>query len=237
MVNPAGPEEYCPTAAEVLKSIATVLQVYGVRPEVCREAPYCPDLAGPRCLWCASWFTIRYYEGMGRPDIRVSPDGVALTRETQVVMETMCCPDLVDSPDPVAWLYQKIILLAAHRMATVRPRPSMVGMELSIGQIVHYKVSDYQAGQINQRRTDAKAFANGHAHPHEPGQPEPTGHIMPVGNTVREGDIFPAVVVALFETNAGTANLQVLLDGNDTLWATSIHEGDEAGTWAWPPRV
>jgi hypothetical protein len=49
------------------------------------------------------------------------------------------------------------------------------------------------------------------------------------------GHKYPAVVVSTFGGEA--VNLQVLLDGPDSFWATSRHEGDEPGTWAWPPRV
>ncbi|HEY6116972.1 MAG TPA: hypothetical protein VI172_13540 [Candidatus Dormibacteraeota bacterium] len=58
------------------------------------------------------------------------------------------------------------------------------------------------------------------------------------GNFVEEGQAYPAVVVRIFPGNPhGVVNLKVLLDGPDTYWATSRHEGDEPGTWAWPERV
>ncbi|MEU1407106.1 hypothetical protein ABZ471_33000 [Streptomyces sp. NPDC005728] len=58
------------------------------------------------------------------------------------------------------------------------------------------------------------------------------------GNFVRAGDSYPAIVVRTFPSNpAGVANLKVLLDGEDTLWVTSRHQGTEVGTWFWPERV
>ena len=58
------------------------------------------------------------------------------------------------------------------------------------------------------------------------------------GNFVEEGQTYPAVVVRIFPGNPhGVVSLKVLLDGPDTYWATSRHEGDEPGTWAWPERV
>ncbi|WP_251062305.1 MULTISPECIES: hypothetical protein [unclassified Streptomyces] len=45
------------------------------------------------------------------------------------------------------------------------------------------------------------------------------------GNFVREGDRYPAVVVRTFPGNPDdVANLKVLLDGEDTYWATSRHQ-------------
>ena len=34
-----------------------------------------------------------------------------------------------------------------------------------------------------------------------------------------------------------TVNGQVFLDGNDTLWTSSVVEGTEPGTWHWPEVV
>jgi len=64
-----------------------------------------------------------------------------------------------------------------------------------------------------------------------------TGFVGHVGNRVEPGDTFPAVIVRVWDESTVTVNLQVLMDGADTLWATSRAEGVEAGTWAWPGRV
>jgi threonine aldolase len=58
-------------------------------------------------------------------------------------------------------------------------------------------------------------------------------------NPVREGEVYPATVVRVFSTNSQTANLRVHLDGDGTAdyWATSRTEGENPGTWSWPPRV
>ncbi|MDX3555175.1 hypothetical protein [Streptomyces europaeiscabiei] len=98
----------------------------------------------------------------------------------------------------------------------------------SIGRIVHYTLSEWDAGQINRRRKDF----------HENGRAQAgSGFVGHIGNWAAEGDVFPAVVVKVFNESTVTANLQVLLDGNDTYWATSAAEGDRPGTWAWPGRV
>ncbi|MFE3452367.1 hypothetical protein ACFXJ8_25935 [Nonomuraea sp. NPDC059194] len=110
----------------------------------------------------------------------------------------------------------------------------------TVGRIVHYSLSEQDAQAINRRRADFDAFQRSHAHPHEPGQPGATGHQAHVGNTARAGDVYPAVVVRVFaggtEVN-GVCNLQVLLDGNDTYWATSRTWGEGECRWSWPPRA
>lgn len=55
------------------------------------------------------------------------------------------------------------------------------------------------------------------------------------GNPVGAGDEYPAVVVRAWGALPGSAvNLQVLLDGPDSFWATSRTEGDGPGHWHWP---
>lgn len=52
-------------------------------------------------------------------------------------------------------------------------------------------------------------------------------------NHVREGDILPAMVVAVFGEH--TCNLKVFLDGPDNYWATSVQydEGKAPRSWHW----
>lgn len=87
-------------------------------------------------------------------------------------------------------------------------------MKMSIGRIVLYTLSEQDATAITKRRSD-------------------TAH---VGNQVREGDVFPAVIARVWEA-AHSANLKVLLDGTDDYWATSVSEGDKPRSWSWPPRL
>lgn len=96
----------------------------------------------------------------------------------------------------------------------------------SPGRIVFYRVSAYDADAINRRRQDFQAA-----------EPANTGFQAHVGNPVEVGDVFPAMIVRVFDRETGTCNLQVSLDGNDTYWATSRRAGDVDGTWHWPPRV
>jgi hypothetical protein len=83
----------------------------------------------------------------------------------------------------------------------------------AIGRIVLYRLNEDDARRIQQQRS----------------------HDGTTGNLAAAGRVQPAIVVASFGDEA--LNLQVLLDGPDSYWATSRHEGDGPGTWAWPPRV
>lgn len=100
-------------------------------------------------------------------------------------------------------------------------------MQPTIGRIVHYTLTEADADAINQRRKDF--HESGVAHDH-------TGYVGHVGNHAKAGDVFPAMIVRVWEESTVTVNAQVFLDGNDTLWATSRAEGEGPGTWAWPPR-
>lgn len=102
----------------------------------------------------------------------------------------------------------------------------------TIGRIVHYRLSQYDADAINKRRADAKNLnAAGVTVTLASQELGPQIH---VGNHATAGDVCPAMVVRTF---GAAANLQVFLDGNDTYWATSRTEGDTNGAWTWPPRV
>jgi hypothetical protein len=96
---------------------------------------------------------------------------------------------------------------------------------LTIGRIVQYQLTAGDAEQINKRRGDyGKADKT-----------VDTGFQAHVGNSAREGQVFPLLVTAVNGSGEGASvNGQVFLDGNDVFWATSRKEGSEAGTWAWP---
>ncbi|MEU9050213.1 hypothetical protein AB0D37_07370 [Streptomyces sp. NPDC048384] len=96
----------------------------------------------------------------------------------------------------------------------------------TIGRIVHYRVTEYDADRINKRRKDA--YKSG-------AYAEENGTIAHVGNDVAAGQVFPALVVRVW--SGDLVNLQVSLDGNDTYWATSRAEGEDTGQWAWPEVV
>lgn len=102
------------------------------------------------------------------------------------------------------------------------------------GRVVHYVINDQDAIEINRRRVPGV----GH------GENWPAGAQAHVGNHVMAGEHFPAMVVRVFPHEFGDepgANLQVLLDGNDQFWATSIPfaepEALRLGTWHWIEKV
>ena len=86
-------------------------------------------------------------------------------------------------------------------------------MEITVGRIVLYTLTDQDATEINQRRT--------------------TGAI--IAERVFLGDVYPMIVTRIW--SASCVNGQVFLDGNDCLWATSATEGTGGHQWHWPPRV
>lgn len=85
-------------------------------------------------------------------------------------------------------------------------------MTPTLGRIVLYTLTDADADVITQSRAGAL-----------------------IGNPARAGEQYPAMVVRTFGGDA--VNLQVHLDGGDLYWATSRQEGDQPGTWCWPPRI
>lgn len=99
---------------------------------------------------------------------------------------------------------------------------------IRFGRTVHYVLSAYDVERINRRRKDAHEKMPWH-------QALKSGAMVHVGNTVCQGDEFPMVIVKDW---GGAVNGQVLLDGSDTYWATSVYEdpGKKPGSWHWPER-
>lgn len=100
--------------------------------------------------------------------------------------------------------------------------------EPTVGRIVQYRLTEHDAEAINRRRKDFHESRSAD---------QQTGFIGHVGNRAMTGDVFPAVIVRVWNESTVTCNLQVLLDGTDTYWATSRAEGSEDGRWSWPERV
>lgn len=85
-----------------------------------------------------------------------------------------------------------------------------------VGRLVHYQLTESDVTEIYNLRQDAIGCR---ANPHEVGQ------------------VLPALVVKEWSPNS--LDLQVFVDGNFTLWRTSIARseiGQEFGRWAPPQR-
>jgi len=90
----------------------------------------------------------------------------------------------------------------------------------TIGRVVHYRLAAHYVAEIESRRALRTS-----------------AHEILRGNPVKEGDTFPAMIVRVWgEAPESLVQLQVFLDGNDTLWATSVHVGEGPGTFSWPAR-
>jgi len=100
------------------------------------------------------------------------------------------------------------------------------------GRIVLLVLNTSQAEEINRRRTTGSEIH----HKLEAGT-WPAGAQAHIGNVVQAGDTYPAIVVRCWAENR--VNLQVLLDGTDTYWATTISESmvPNPGFWHWPPHL
>lgn len=105
------------------------------------------------------------------------------------------------------------------------------------GRIVHYVLREADAEAVNRRRTTGGAIAERmpiYAQAHITEWPF-------VGNLATAGDVLPMIIARVWPDEYGAGvpgvNGQVFLDGNDTLWVTSVREGTEPGTWCQPPRV
>lgn len=97
----------------------------------------------------------------------------------------------------------------------------------TVGRIVHYTLNAEDAAQINRRRTNSFAIAERIKE-----DKWPLGAQAHIGNEVKEGDIFPMLIIRVWSDTC--VNGQVFLDGTDQLWKTSPTLGDSNGQWNWP---
>lgn len=93
-----------------------------------------------------------------------------------------------------------------------------------IGSTVIYKLTINDAAAINKRRQD---FA------HSNYKELKTGLQAHFGNSAYEGEEVPLIIVKVWNPSGLpdelSVNGQVILDGSDTLWVTSVHQGYEPG--------
>jgi len=101
-------------------------------------------------------------------------------------------------------------------------------MTPTIGRIVHYRLTEEEALATDKRREDARQQR-------EQMQRTRPGFQAHIGNQLTGGEIVPMMITYIPPANG--VNGQVLLDGSDSLWVTSVKEGDGPGEWSWPPRV
>ena len=99
-------------------------------------------------------------------------------------------------------------------------------MTPTIGRIVHYKLNAINAEHVNRRREDGKGERSA--------SQDKSGAQVHVGNIVHEGETVPMMITRTFIGTASLVNGQVILDGNDGLWVTSVEQGQEPGNWDWP---
>jgi len=96
-----------------------------------------------------------------------------------------------------------------------------------IGLIVAYCLSASDCERINQRRADARDHIDEH-------RANANGVQIHVGNSVAEGDVYPMLITRVWGDGPDAlVNGQVMLDGNDVLWTTSVKVGEGPQTWAW----
>lgn len=106
-------------------------------------------------------------------------------------------------------------------------------MKPTIGRIVIYTLTEQDAEQINRRRTTGVEIAKRITEDRWS-----LGAQAHIGNSVEQGMAFPMIIVRTWgDTPESAVQGQVLLDGNDTYWATSRVQGEHAGMWRWPDRA
>jgi len=108
-------------------------------------------------------------------------------------------------------------------------------MQVSIGRLLHYRLTEADVEQLARRRTTGSEIAE-----RIKSDKWPLGAQAHIGNPHHVGQVLPLVVCVVWPNEYGPnyhgVNGQVFLDGNDALWVTSIKEGTDNGTWSWPKK-
>ncbi len=102
-------------------------------------------------------------------------------------------------------------------------------MEITVGRIVHYVLTEEDAKQINRRRTNGESIKLRMA-----AGLWPTGAQAHIGKQVEAGQHFPMIVTEVDPNDIYGVDGQVFLNGNDTYWVQSRKEDVIPGTWHWP---
>lgn len=90
-----------------------------------------------------------------------------------------------------------------------------------LGSMVFYTLTTAVSKSQNRRRVDAVS-----RHQYN----DRVGVQTYTGNQLVEGDVYPMMITRVWKDDS--VNGQVFLDGNDTIWVTSVKEGDEPGTFS-----
>ena len=95
------------------------------------------------------------------------------------------------------------------------------------GRIVYFMFGAQSATAVNERRRDVESSTGVLF------RKAKSGVVMHTGSMVFAGDILPAMVTRV--RSNGVVNLKVMLDGNDTYWATEVpyDVGKHLDTWHW----
>lgn len=113
--------------------------------------------------------------------------------------------------------------------------PPYIYPKPTLGRVVIYKLSEQNAAEINRRRTTPYSISQRISLNCNSQTLWPLGAQAHIGNEVSAGDEFPMTVVRVWSDTCVSG--QVLLDGCDTYWSTSISEGEHNGMWHWPVKV
>lgn len=95
----------------------------------------------------------------------------------------------------------------------------------TVGRIVLYTLTAYDAESVNKTRSDAQSNLAKH-------EKASNGVIIHVGSEARQGDQLPMQITKVHED--GSVNGRVALDGNDVYWVEKIQEGVGEDHWCWP---
>jgi hypothetical protein len=93
---------------------------------------------------------------------------------------------------------------------------------IQLGDTVLYQLSDDDAASINRRYEHA-------SHNRDMMRVRKDGYQAHFGNKVYMGVPVPMIVTRVWSSTC--VNGQVILDGNDSLWVTSVCEGEGPGNW------
>ncbi len=100
-----------------------------------------------------------------------------------------------------------------------------------IGLMVLYRLTEGDAKATNIRREDARQNRE-KMREERPGFQAHVGSNIHVDESDHIGLMVPMVITHVWPHGpTGAVNGQAFLDGNDSLWVTSVEEGDQPGQW------